>query len=222
MNPGFRAGVEFCVLDDMAQSTLRNDICDAVAGPMERYPDRWHTVIFLEDHMTPRSAELIGWPVVRGYAALSFTMPGLPLLYNGIELGIRKHPDLLVEAEPFDRSQADDRYFDLYRELIALRAASDALQRGDLELVPSRDHETLVYTRRFEHETVLSACNLSNRTPWVTIPIELAQRRWQEWQDGAFESGEGQHLPDRLELPVNGFRVWRSVGDASHEKLGMK
>jgi glycosidase len=200
------------VLDDMAQSTLRNDIWDAAAGPMERYPERWHTVIFLEDHLTPRSAATIGWPAVQGYAALAFTLPGLPLLYNGIELGCRQSPDLLLEAKAFDRARPDERYRTLYRDLITLRATSMALQRGDLGLVPSRDHETLVYTRRFAGETILSACNLSNRTPWITLPAELTGRRWQEWHDGAFETGEGTTLPDRLELPVNGFRIWRSRG----------
>jgi glycosidase len=61
-----------------------------------------------------------------------------------------------------------------YRELIRLRHGSEALAKGQLELVEAADPAVLAYLRRTPAETVLVAHNLGGREASVELPLRSA------------------------------------------------
>ncbi|MFL5688167.1 MAG: alpha-amylase family glycosyl hydrolase [Chloroflexota bacterium] len=66
----------------------------------------------------------------------------------------------------------------LYRRLIALRAATPALQIGSLEPVTGADGSVVAYTRETADQSVLVALNVSReRTRW-TLPASPRSTRW--------------------------------------------
>ncbi|MGN1452057.1 MAG: alpha-amylase family glycosyl hydrolase, partial [Eubacteriales bacterium] len=83
-------------------------------------------------------------------AALLFTLPGIPCIYYGDELGLEGGPDPLnrrtFPAEGFDSEQPLHR---LYSELAALRK-NPALARG--ETIVSSRGSTLFLERAFKNE----------------------------------------------------------------------
>ncbi|NPV52932.1 MAG: DUF3459 domain-containing protein [Firmicutes bacterium] len=82
-------------------------------------------------------------------AVLLLTLDGVPLIYNGQEIGERERPDLF---DPFkirwDRGDHELRGF--YRDLLSIRRASPALRRGDLKFIDIEyDDKCLAYVRQY-------------------------------------------------------------------------
>lgn len=64
-------------------------------------------------------------------ATALFTLPGIPMIYAGQEIGAAVRPPLF---DPFqlDWNARDERVVELYRQLIGLRQSQAALRRGEL------------------------------------------------------------------------------------------
>jgi alpha-glucosidase len=60
--------------------------------------------------------------------------------------------------------------FNFTRELIRLRRAKTALQRGDFTLLTEQPKEALVYMRETSKQKTLVALNFKNKPAWVEIP----------------------------------------------------
>jgi len=99
---------------------------------------------------------------------LMFTLDGVPLLYNGMEVGdtTESGAPALFEKLPVFWPIAERRpeFPRFYKQIMALRRSSDALRRGSLEwLANSDESRVLTYVRRTRDEEVVVAINLSNR-----------------------------------------------------------
>ena len=66
----------------------------------------------------------------------------------------------------------------LYRRLIALRAATPALQVGSLDLVPDQAGSIVAYTRTNTDGTILVAINVGRERADWTLPGHPASTRW--------------------------------------------
>jgi glycosidase/MoaA/NifB/PqqE/SkfB family radical SAM enzyme len=121
-------------------------------------------VRFLSTHDHPRFATLAALGGRAGVAPLGLAWllawPGVPMLLYGEELGLRA--DRTAQAEnawadrmpfPFPDAQRDDGLRPLVRQLLAARAASPALRRGDLE-VTLAEGDLLAFRRSAEGEVV--------------------------------------------------------------------
>jgi len=78
------------------------------------------------------------------------------------------------------RTQAGDpgSILSLYRRLIALRAATPALQVGSLEMVPDQDASVVAYTRTTGDRTMLVALNVGRERASWTVPGDPGSTRW--------------------------------------------
>ena len=97
-----------------------------------------------------------------------FTLDGVPLIYNGMEVGdtTESGAPALFEKLPVFWPTAERRpeFPRFYRQMSALRKASHALRRGSLEWLHNSDEARVVtYLRRSNDEEVLIAINFSNR-----------------------------------------------------------
>ncbi len=124
---------------------------------------------FIENHDEPRSAEVFGWPGARPYAALIFTLPGIPLIYNGQEIGAEHKPSIF-DPDPVHWEQGSEEVRRTYRRLATLRAESDVLRQGDYRRVSSGNESVLLFTRSLEGRKLLVAINFSG-TEATTSPV---------------------------------------------------
>jgi len=126
---------------------------------------------FSDNHDERRAIARFGEPGALAASALMFTLDGVPLLYNGQEVGdtAESGAPALFERLPIFWPIAERRpeFPRFYKQLMALRRSSNALRRGSLDWLSNSDESrVLTYARRSAGaagEEILVAINLSNR-----------------------------------------------------------
>lgn len=155
-------------------------------------PDyRWSPI--LSNHDGTRSMTRFGGDVARAKqaATLLLTLPGLPFVYYGEEIGMtgdKPDPRLRTPMQwagstgvgfttgtPWESPQPDSltvnvaaqdgdpgSLLTLYRRLIHLRASNDALARGELVALQTSDPHVAAYLRRTPDSAVLVVANVGS------------------------------------------------------------
>jgi cyclomaltodextrinase / maltogenic alpha-amylase / neopullulanase len=123
---------------------------------------------FSDNHDERRAIARFGERGALAASALMFTLDGVPMLYNGMEVGdtAESGSPALFEKIPILWQIAERRpeFPRFYKQIIALRKASEALRRGDLEWLRNSDEARVVtYLRRSKDEEILVAINFSNQ-----------------------------------------------------------
>jgi alpha-glucosidase len=136
---------------------------EAVVATMRDFAAQvpWRTLVhsfnLLGSHDTTRVRTLVGPDsrMVDVAAGLMFTLPGIPMLTYGDEIGMRgEFGEDGRRPFPWDESAWDGRLFEAYRELVALRRASHALRHGGLRWVHA-EGDVMVFLRESASERVL-------------------------------------------------------------------
>jgi cyclomaltodextrinase len=121
-----------------------------------------------DDHDEKRAIDRFGERAALAAAAMIFTMDGVPLIYNGEEVGdvTESGAPALFERMPIFWQGVEKRpeFRTFFREVIALRKAHPALRQGTTTWIRNSDQDRIVtYTRREGAEEFLVAVNLSSR-----------------------------------------------------------
>ena len=114
---------------------------------------RIHSLTLLDSHDTPRLLSVIGSQRFRVALGLLMTMPGVPMVFAGDEIGT--HGINLEDGrQPFrwDRRSWDHDTYELHRRLIRLRRAQPALVQGGFRWLHTDDDVVL-----FERATAQGA-----------------------------------------------------------------
>ena len=132
---------------------------------------------FSDNHDERRAVARFGERGALVASAFMFTLDGVPLLYNGMEVGdtVESGAPALFEKLPifWPIAQRRPEFPRFYKEIIALRKSSDALRRGSMNWLHNSDESRILsYSRSTDGEEVTVALNLSNR-PFVGS-IEIA------------------------------------------------
>ena len=199
----------------------------------ERFPTgSWHMLIS-DDHDTRRAVVRYGAQGAIAASALVFTLPGAPMLYNGMEVGdtTPSTGPALFEKQPifWQAGQVEPAIPEFYNVMIPLRKSSPALRRGELVWLHNSDEDHVItYLRRLPEETVLVAVNLSS-VPFAGT-IEASGVPWKEIVLSNFVHIGEAGMPTRhavvppppvalpaLSLPPFGVRIFRNSQDLSHE-----
>lgn len=136
-------------------------IRDMIENDRRSFPVGSLRLRYLENHDQLRAVRALGR---RGYevaATLLFTLDGIPLIYNGQEIGEEERPSLF---DPFKiRWQAGDPVVSaMYRELCRMRRETPALRRGSLTFLDvSRDDAALAFYREHGSSRVLVVLNFA-------------------------------------------------------------
>lgn len=122
---------------------------------------------FSDNHDERRAIARFGEPAALAASALMFTLDGVPLLYNGMEVGdtTESGAPALFEKLPIFWPIAERRpeFPRFYQQMMALRRSSNALRRGTLEWLRNSDESrVLTFLRRTPTEEVVVAINFSN------------------------------------------------------------
>jgi glycosidase len=131
---------------------------------------------FSDNHDERRAIARFGEPAALAASALAFTLDGVPMLYNGMEVGdtTESGAPALFEKLPVFWPIAERRpeFPRFYKQMIALRQSSNALRRGGLEWLRNSDEaRVLTYMRHTADEEVLVAINLSNRPFFGSVEV---------------------------------------------------
>jgi glycosidase len=163
-----------------------------------------------DDHDETRAIERYSMNGALAASALMFTLDGVPLLYNGMEVG-----DATESADPalFDKlticwhpPQSERPAFrSIYHDLIQLRKKNPAFRTPDVRWLHNSSEATLVtYERADDKDEFLVAINFSNRPLDGSVDLKDTAGFVPVKISGLQNSGNGA-LPT---IHLNGFE-WR-------------
>ena len=139
------------------------------------------SMTLLDSHDTARFASVARSPEAHRVAlGLLLTMPGVPMIFAGDEVGVRgETANLARQPFPWDTASWDRELLDTTTALVALRRGSDALRHGSLRWVAAGS-EVVAFVRETAGERVLvqatraaqAAITLDGRAVGVAGPTE--------------------------------------------------
>lgn len=123
---------------------------------------------FSDNHDERRAIARYGEKGALAASALLFALDGVPLIYNGMEVGDTtesRDPALFEKMPIFWKSEVIRPDFKpCYRKLIAFRKAHPALWKGKTSwLKNSCEDRVLTFIRTFEEDSIFVAINFSNQ-----------------------------------------------------------
>lgn len=139
-------------------------------------------------------------------AVLTNTFPGVPLLYNGQEVGSREKLGL------FEKHRIDWRigkeWTDFYKKLFTIRTQNPALSAGDYQYVKNnRSDQVYSFIRTDGKNTLLVIVNFakSERTAKLELPKIFPSLKY-------IDAFTGKTVPyknvERITLPKSGYRIY--------------
>lgn len=165
-------------LTDALQGRARaSDLRSAWESEMREWPRGALHMRFSDNHDERRAIARFGEPGALAASMFMFTLDGVPLIYNGMEVGdtTESGAPALFEKLPIFWPIAERRpeFPRFYKQVIALRRSSEALRRGDVEWLHNSDEARVVsYLRRSVHDEVLVVVNFSNRPFFGSVETE--------------------------------------------------
>jgi len=129
---------------------------------------------FSDNHDERRAIARFGEPAALTASAFVFTLDGVPLLYNGMEVGdtTESGAPALFEKLPvfWPIAQRRPEFPRFYKQIMELRHSSTALRRGSLKWLKNSDESRLVtFMRRSPEEEMLIAINFSSLPVSATL-----------------------------------------------------
>lgn len=132
-----------------------------------RYPQGALRLRFSDNHDQLRTTGQAGLPAAMAASALMFTLDGVPLVYNGMEVGdtTESAAPALFEDVPIRWEMAERRpqVTHFYKSLAALRRAHPAFTRGTVRWLSNEDERrVLSFERISDGESLVVVINLSS------------------------------------------------------------
>ena len=146
----------------------------------------------------------------RAASVLMTTIDGVPLIYNGQEVGVAE-PLPLFEKQPIDWDQNPElRRF--YKKLLGLHDRSRALRRGTMTMLAPEAEDVVLYERATGNARLLIAVNVRDReVPLPPLPEDVREASFKDALQG-----EAADLP--ASLPPYGYVVLRIEGAAERSR----
>ncbi len=167
---------------------------------------------FTDNHDEARAVSRFGWNAALAASAVMFTLDGVPLLYNGMEVGDASEsgdPALFEKVPIFWAPKQRESFRGSYGRLIALRHAHPALNGGSVAWLENSAPQNVVsFLRRGGDEEFVTVANFSNRPQAAAVQVENAGEFNLELKSGAPEGGVKAGLPD-VALGAYEWRIYR-------------
>jgi len=161
-----------------------------------------------DDHDEARAVARYGLKGALAVSALMFTLDGVPLVYNGMEVGDATEsgdPALFDKLTIFWNPKERPQLRSIYHDLIQLRKNSAALRSNNVEWLHNSDENKVVsFLRADDKDEFLVVINLSNRPLTGSVNLKNASGFSEVKISGADNSG-GSPLPA---IHLNEFE-WR-------------
>lgn len=135
----------------------------------------------------------------KAFAVLSWTLPGMPLLYTGQETGMNRAFEFFEKDTP-PQWEPRNEYFDFYRKLNHLKHTQAALaagvEGGEMNRIETTSPSVYAFNRVKDGSNVIVITNLGNETADATLQDapDLSEGNWTD-----FFSGKNAEYPTTLE-----------------------
>jgi glycosidase len=141
------------------------------------------------------------------FAVLTFTSPGMPLIYSGQEAGLNKRL-AFFEKDIIDWSNKSLLAF--YTQLLSLKSSNKALQNGvkggKIVRVPSDKNEAIyAFTREAEGDKILVVLNLSGQDQEFTLSAEDLVGNYKDYLNGEDAKFTAE---EKMSLKAWGYKVF--------------
>lgn len=161
------------------------DVIRYLTAPRQEFPRDSYRMLFTANHDTNSwdgtDQELYG-AASEAMVTLTFTLPGMPLIYGGQEAGFT-HRLQFFQRDPIDWSHP--KFISFYENLIRLRHANPALASGDagapVEIIPVDNPAILRFRRRKGGDIVTVTMNLTAVAQRFDVPATPSRRILGPW-----------------------------------------
>lgn len=159
----------------LANSTSANNTASWLNGEIDAYPPGALRLRFLEDHdLNYTTASQYGPAGYQAFGALLFTIDGIPMIYNGQEVGNLNPQSGPWRLMDWNANPQAAQFKSLYTNLIHIRLRYPALQQGATVPVNSTDGRVAAYARVLTGaDPVLVVINFSNSQVNTTLGVSL-------------------------------------------------
>ncbi len=139
--------------------TFRKKIYSLIENfPIEYYYALWH---FTGTHDIPRILSILDGDVnvLKMFVVLLMTLPGVPMIYYGDEVGLKGEGDP-DNRRPFPWNNMNMDIYNHFKEIIAIKKNSDAFKKGSIHFI--EDNNFLIYERKYGDESIYTVLNNSD------------------------------------------------------------
>ena len=152
-------------------------IPELVARQAKQYPKGGVSMNMITNHdlnsWEGTEFERLG-PATGAFAVLSYTLPGMPMMYTGQEVGFN-HPFEFFELDTVQPDYTANQFTAFYRMLNALKHSNPALDAGidggSFEVIPAGDSDILAFERAKDGRKVIVVANLSGEAKKLAFPV---------------------------------------------------
>jgi glycosidase len=192
----------------MLRNAPASDVKKSWEESRRQFPKNSLHLRITDDHDEARAVARYGLGGALAASALMFTLDGVPLLYNGMEVGDATEsgdPALFDKLNIFWHPKERPPLRNTYRDLIQLRKQYAALRTDGVNWLRNSDETRLVtFLRADDQDEILVLINLSNRPIIGKVDLKSAAGFSAVKISGMADSGDGP-LPT---FHLNGFE-WR-------------
>ncbi|MCC8187397.1 MAG: alpha-amylase [Bacteroides sp.] len=133
---------------------------------------------------------------VEAFAVLTYTLPGMPLIYTGQETGMDRELEFFEKDTPPDWTI--NPWFDFYKKLNELKHTQEALaagtKGGDMVRYPTESDDLYIFSRTQGNSTVLVYLNLNGTPSAITYKENAPAGSYQN-----FFTATQEELPSQLD-----------------------
>lgn len=178
------------------------DLKDLIVNDKRKFQDYAYRMLFTSNHdentWNGTEFERLG-EAAEMFAALTYVIPGMPLIYNGQEAGFNKRLEFFEKDEI---KWSENKFSELYKKLNQLKKSNKALANGKyggkLDFVNFPDNSKLMCLIRTKEENkVIGLFNMSNQEVKINIDNENLKGKFK-----IFGIGTNIEIKDRLSLVI--------------------
>ncbi len=135
------------ILDVIKSKAPASDLMDWIETKRSIYPQESQFLRFLENHDKMRAAKLFNQDQLAALLIFIFTIDGIPLVYNGQEIGAEQYPSL-YEKEPIHWQDCNTQIKTLIKTLVVLRKNYPSLSSKNYHFIKHQcDDKVLIYKK---------------------------------------------------------------------------
>lgn len=150
------------------EATTASVLGDWVHLKSKMYPKNACPLRFLENHDKPRAISIFKEKSIIPYLVFLFTIDGLPLVYNGQEIGAAESPSLF-ESEPINWRDNNLGMYRLIKILIRLRKQYLALSTKNYTFVEHDHKEDVLVFIKLAKEKMMVVINFKDEEMDLTL-----------------------------------------------------
>jgi cyclomaltodextrinase len=181
-----------------------------------RFPQGTLHMRVADDHDELRLIARVGEPASLAAQTIVFTLDGLPLVYNGMEVGdtAESADPALFEKVPITWGIARKRpaFPRLYRKMVELRKKSAAFTRGDLTWLSNSDEQHVISYLRSDAASEFAVVVNTSSMP-VSVAVNAPHDDWVDATPNlSTDAAEATSAPvsvKSIALEPWGFRIFR-------------